>query len=184
MKYSPHTVVFLLTVCLTSGQTPDSLKIPEKLSRLRGSYNTAVDRVVTPLKKTYATELQRLKIEYTKAGNLEAALAVDAEIKNIEGKEGATKTKETNTCAFTDTIWRQKIGGDVEFKSDGSYTETSQYHKPLTGKWRRLTDTEVAVKRDDSTTWTFIILEDGTITRKENRTAVWQPLKKQTETEQ
>ena len=55
--------------------------IPEKLTTLKTSYKAAINRATAPLTKTYLEELDRLKIDYTKKGDLQAALAVDAEIK-------------------------------------------------------------------------------------------------------
>ena len=54
---------------------------PEKLAKLRGSYESAISKATAPIQKTYVSELEKLKIEFTKAGNLEAALAVDSELK-------------------------------------------------------------------------------------------------------
>jgi len=62
----------------------------EKLEKLKLSFQQAMERATKPIKTTYQTELEKLKIEYTKAGNLEAALAVDAELKDIVVSSPAT----------------------------------------------------------------------------------------------
>jgi len=185
MKYIPHAIAFFLTVSLTSGQTMDSSKIPEKLRRLRANYNTAVERVVTPLKRTYETELQRLKIDYTKAGDLESALAVDAEIKALSDKPEVTKPHPEKTCKFIDTTWRNDQSGNVlEFKSDGQFSESEGSGNRWTGTWEIVTDTEVTVTRSDKTTWHFYILRDGSTTRKGFEGFVWRPLNTKKNTEQ
>lgn len=55
--------------------------IPDPLTTLRANYERAIERANAPIHLQYREALQRMKTEYTKAGNLEAALAVDAEIK-------------------------------------------------------------------------------------------------------
>ena len=184
MKYIPHTIAFFLTISLTSGQITDSSKIPDKLERLRGNYSNAVEWVVTPLKRTYETELQRLKLEYTKAGNLEAALAVDAEIKTLSAKPGVTKSHDEKNCRFSDTVWRnEKFDNLVEFKSDGRFSEKIKGSR-LTGTWEIVTDTEVTVTRSDKTTWHFFIMPDGSTTRRGFEWLVWSPLNAKNNTEQ
>ena len=56
---------------------------PDKLIKLRGSYESAITKATAPIQKTYITELEKLKIEFTKAGKLEDALSVDGEIKKL-----------------------------------------------------------------------------------------------------
>jgi len=60
----------------------DTAAVPEKLQSLKTSYEAAVQRATAPLTKTYIQELQKLKTEYTKAGNLQAAVAADALLKS------------------------------------------------------------------------------------------------------
>lgn len=72
-------VVFLLIGQATFCQ--DASPLPEKLKSLKSNYEAAVARATAPLTKSYLQELQRLKLDYTRAGNLQAALAADALIK-------------------------------------------------------------------------------------------------------
>jgi hypothetical protein len=88
--------VLMLSATMALGQTAQPQKSPEKLAKLKSSYTSAVDRAVSPLKKTYLTELQKLKTDYTKSGDLEAALAVDAEIKSLEGGSPAANSVSTS----------------------------------------------------------------------------------------
>ncbi len=57
--------------------------LPDKLTALKYNYEAAVTRATTPITQTYVQQLQKLKMEYTKAGNLEAALATDAILKEM-----------------------------------------------------------------------------------------------------
>ena len=55
--------------------------MPDRLMTLRGNFERAMERVTAPVRSQYRDELLRLKTEYTKAGKLDEALAVDNEIK-------------------------------------------------------------------------------------------------------
>ncbi|MFZ2278001.1 MAG: hypothetical protein WAW39_09380 [Prosthecobacter sp.] len=72
----------------------DSKALPDKVVALKFNYEAAIQRATTPITRTYLQELQKLKMEYTKAGNLEAALATDAIF-----KEFADKTSQTSKPA-------------------------------------------------------------------------------------
>ena len=78
---------------------------PEKLTKLRGSYESAMTKATAPIQKTYVAELQKLKIEFTKAGNLEGALAIDAEIKSLEKTPAETANAEMDTVNQSDFGW-------------------------------------------------------------------------------
>lgn len=69
-------LLLLLTVPLTFAQGDKT--VPPKLQTLQANYEAAVVRATAPLTKTYVQELQRLKLEYTRGGDLAAALAADA----------------------------------------------------------------------------------------------------------
>jgi len=74
----------ILTVSLASVLfAQDSAKEPEELASLRDSYQAAIARATTPLTKTYVTELERLRTDFTKKGDLQAALAVDTELRAL-----------------------------------------------------------------------------------------------------
>ncbi len=55
--------------------------MPDRLVTLRGNFERAVERVTSPVRSQYRDELLKLKAEYVKDGKLEAATAVDNEIK-------------------------------------------------------------------------------------------------------
>lgn len=62
---------------------------PPEMTRLRDSFERAVEQAVKPLSDIYLAELHKLRESYTKAARLEEALIVDAEIKRIRERLGA-----------------------------------------------------------------------------------------------
>lgn len=113
---------------------------PEKLTKLRGSYESAMTKATAPIQKTYTTELEKLKIEFTKAGRLEDALAVTEEIKKISGVTSPPKGGESpDKTKVTD--WLTEKGGWLAgttaflFLPNGTGTKTYQGSEfPLTWK--------------------------------------------------
>ena len=104
-KLAAIIVLTAITVTASAQDAPT----PEKLATLKESYRTAIGRATAPITKTYVTELERLKSEFTKKGDLQSALAVDAEIKALapsspppsEAEAGILKTIEGTT-------WKEK----------------------------------------------------------------------------
>lgn len=74
----PLLALVLLSHCALA---QDSNPLPEKLRNLTRSYEAAVQRATAPLTKTYVQELEKLKQEYTRSGNVAAATAADALMK-------------------------------------------------------------------------------------------------------
>lgn len=70
---------------------------PEKLTKLRGNYESAMTKATAPIQKTYISELEKLKIEFTKSGDLESALAVDAELKTMSTQPGVPTAENKGT---------------------------------------------------------------------------------------
>jgi hypothetical protein len=70
--------ILLASILLSALASADE---PDKLAKLRDSYDAAVQRATAPITKTYVTELEKLKSEFTKAAKLEDALAVSEELK-------------------------------------------------------------------------------------------------------
>lgn len=59
---------------------------PVELQGLRKSYHSALDRAVKPVSQTYLDELKRMRDNFTRNAQLEAAVAVQKEIDLIESK--------------------------------------------------------------------------------------------------
>lgn len=89
----------LLVAQISSAQTASPL--PEKLQSLKKNYDAAVVRATAPLTKTYLQDLQKLKLEYTRAGNLSAALAADALIKAASDPATASPLAATGDAALS-----------------------------------------------------------------------------------
>jgi hypothetical protein len=67
---------------LSAMNTPGNL--PDRAVELKTNYAASVAKAVANIDRTYVTELQRLKLDYTKAGDLEAAVATETLIKNLD----------------------------------------------------------------------------------------------------
>lgn len=80
MKLHAVASLVLISAVTSRAQAPAKPQ-PERLVNLRANYERAIERVSAPVSAQYREELQKMKLEYTKAGNLEAALAVDEELK-------------------------------------------------------------------------------------------------------
>ncbi|MEQ1860423.1 MAG: hypothetical protein ABMA13_10845 [Chthoniobacteraceae bacterium] len=83
-----RTLLSLLLVAHT-GFCQEAGPLTEKLKTLTSNYEAAVSRATAPLTKSYIAELERLKLEYTRAGNLQAALAADGLLKGASSAAGA-----------------------------------------------------------------------------------------------
>ena len=110
---------------------------PDKLLKLRTSYEAAVTRATTPLQKTYLQELDKLKTEYTRAAKLEEALAVADEMKRLEKESEDSKNLQPQGASaksskkanieylmsyrwyFTSVKDSKENGYLITFKSDG-----------------------------------------------------------------
>lgn len=95
LRLTIATVGMLLLGNTLSAQEAKSL--PDKLVTLKFNYEAAINRATTPITRTYIQELQNLKTEYTKAGNLEAALAADAILKELSDKPSLTSKPSATT---------------------------------------------------------------------------------------
>ena len=169
---NPHTstilavIVFpITTIHLLGADAPD------KLSQLQESYSKAIEKAIIPIRKTYITELRKLREEFAKADNFDVAIAVDAEIKKLDD---GVKVQDS---IFDDTLWRNRYGDDVEFKLIGKFIETTG-GKPTNGRWEPVNASEAKVKRNDGTVWHFIVLPDGSIARREDRNTTWIKVKR------
>ena len=97
------TILFICLELVLGFTAQDSRAAdPPELSTLRSRWLKSRASAVAPIDKIYEAELEAMKTRFTKAGNLEAALAVDAEIK--QGLEAAALSK--NTVGIPPGIWK------------------------------------------------------------------------------
>ncbi|MBK8094360.1 MAG: C-type lectin domain-containing protein [Verrucomicrobiaceae bacterium] len=89
MRRTPMTRAILALLSLfVFGQETQAADPPD-LSRLRESWQRAKQQANAPLDKKYDDALRALKLRYTKEGNLEAAIAVDTELKSLTPQSSA-----------------------------------------------------------------------------------------------
>ncbi|MBK8040028.1 MAG: hypothetical protein IPK22_23285 [Verrucomicrobiaceae bacterium] len=136
----PRTLVFtLIATSLLAAE-------PEKLTKLRGSYESAMTKATAPIQKTYTTELEKLKLEFTKSGKLEDALAVDAEIKRLSGETATKQAEQTPSSRGISPIgerWTRQTGVTYDFVPDGTLLTKGRdtpIEKAAKGTWKLLPD--------------------------------------------
>jgi len=120
--------MMLKTIACTIFATSLLAAEPEKLVSLRGSYQSAMTKATAPIQKTYVAELEKLKIEFTKSGNLEAALAVDTELKTIVQAQSAPSTADPKPGQGAPTTKAAKLIEELS----GSKWEVTGQEKPFT----------------------------------------------------
>ena len=136
-----HTVTRSLVVSLGFAfiASAQEAPLPPKALKLKQSYEAAIQRATSPITKTYIAELNKLKTEYTKAADLQGAIAIESEIKQFEGATQSTqtatlptakrlkslKTIEEFTAWITGSMWSNEDGESLSF-------EPSQY----IAKWK------------------------------------------------
>lgn len=151
-KLSVAAVIAVL-LAATTGRSE-----PERLTQLRGSYEAAVERALSPLQQVYVEQLQKLKTELTREGKLDDALAVEAELKALVGP-----TSNTERAALAQNLtaapWSSDGGDVITLKKEG------------TGSWK-------AGDRVSECTWEIIVQDDKLLAviyydgRRENFNAV------------
>ena len=94
MQKNSFKIIQLLVIALVSLGNQMQADEPQDLTKLKDSYKLAVERAIEPLEQKYLSELEKLKLRYTKDGKLQEALAVDAEIKALTVADDAEKKKE------------------------------------------------------------------------------------------
>ena len=144
-----HSVAVLVGLFLLANCW--SVELPQEVQRLRNQKNNAVERV----NDKYSRELEKIKLRYTKKGNLEVALAIEKEIKSLGGeREGATNK-------LIDLVDPLSLAGEYNYNYIGNdYKETwvltddmkAKFFKfrnsdnPETGNWR-VENGELLVKK-------------------------------------
>jgi hypothetical protein len=116
-----------------------------EVTKLKASYQIAVDRVVSPLKASYEQELRKLVERLTKAGNLQGALEAKTELEALTGKPEAEAGKaavaptsqKASDRFFVSKTWKTPTGTSFTFEKDG--TGFRQFGKDKTSLiWRQI----------------------------------------------
>jgi hypothetical protein len=74
----------LCTSRITAQETPKAVSDPPQLSAQRLDYLREMQRISIPVTSNYLRRIESLKDQFVHAGDLQAALSVDAEIKKIK----------------------------------------------------------------------------------------------------
>ena len=77
-----HLSIALVTA-MPIAEAQDGERDPARLSSLRNQYQAAVERATKPVTASYLAELQKLKTEFARKGDLESAIAVEQEMKRL-----------------------------------------------------------------------------------------------------
>jgi hypothetical protein len=106
----------LIYLALTLSAACNAADEPNQLTKLRGSYDAAIQKATTPIQKTYISALEKLKTDFTKSGNLEAAIAVNGELQKL--KQPAIDVELPS--GFT----MKALAGEYTFESNKEYKDT------------------------------------------------------------
>ena len=111
-----NVIHFVTVALLTAHSFAQTVSEYSELSSLRTSWTKAREQVTLPVDKKYEAALVAMKDRLTKAGNLEAAIQVDAELKKltVTNPPSASQTAPQTTQApsFAGSF-KSDLGGAV-----------------------------------------------------------------------
>lgn len=141
-----NPIVILVAIIFFVAEVNSSAADPE-LERLKASYDTAVERAITPIKATYEKELRKLLERQTKAGNLAVANEINAELESLNGKAAGSSPEDKPTSTksierfFVNKTWMTTGGTSFTFQKVGAgYRQDKNVKTALI--WR-LTDNDI-----------------------------------------
>lgn len=123
------TTASLLILSSIPAQSEEAA-VPQRLQVLLDSYESEKERVLKPVERKLDTALVELRNQYTKAGRLQDALAVN---NLISTRQTEDETKEVPE----DTRWRWGSGGELVLNGDGKAKHTSW---DKWGSWKKQKD--------------------------------------------
>lgn len=148
--------VALLNVPWAVGQESS---VPVELEKLRESYQTEIARLTEPTTRRYAEALTRLQENYKRAGQLDKALAVKAELEDLVAQHNKSKTRLSDKD-LEGSLWQWGSGGTLTLLRQNKAEHTA-WGRP--GVWKRVEDLKVLVTKPDGGTFT-VVFTDGTLT--------------------
>jgi hypothetical protein len=98
----------ILSLILATIALPAVGQEAPELQRLRGNYDSAVQRAVRPLTDAYAKELARLRDTYMRSNRLNDAVQVDEEIKLVTQKLGSMVGAAPSTTGHRSVVLETK----------------------------------------------------------------------------
>lgn len=110
----------ILAFAALSGLAEESQKSePAQLAKIRTAWQQSVRTITAPLDLKYREALVKMKTDFTRAGNLEDALAVDAEIKSLDQREKPEDRIDPNEIVGTWGLKSPNWTGVDEYFPDG-----------------------------------------------------------------
>ena len=124
MKHSLLFITVFISANVCFAQAVD----PPELTARRDDYNRTVQRAMVPLLTNYLRSLDPLKQQFTRAGKLDAAVAVDAEIRKITEQlktaqaiaSGVKRSGKTFVQVFSEENFK---GKSFRLEAPGEYPE-------------------------------------------------------------
>jgi hypothetical protein len=114
------TLAFASLAVLAAAQTPSE---PTDLTKLRESWQRAIQQANAPLDKKYEEALAAMKIRFTKDGKLQEALAVDSELKMLASRASSPQTAKGTAGASPVDLTKRQIE-KVLLASNWAYYES------------------------------------------------------------
>lgn len=153
MKFFTTLIPFVITHFLAAQLSQAE---PKEISALRESWLRAKFQATEPLDRKYADALKTLKLRYTKEGNLESALAADAELKKLETATGsehrslaASPSENQPKLPEAGVVWTVLDDSDLiemEYQDSGRMTIQRKGGKVFSGwKWVILDNQQVLI---------------------------------------
>lgn len=113
------------------GEEPQKPEEPKELTQLRDQWLKLRTSAVSPLDKKYSQGLEDLKTRFTKAGNLEAALAVNAELKLTRDagislgadSSSTSQTKSKIPVGTWKSLWHHRRFDTFAIDENGNYKQ-------------------------------------------------------------
>jgi hypothetical protein len=125
------SATLLLVALMATSVIGQSTSEVRDLTALRSSWSKAREQAVMPLDQKYDAALRALKDRLTKAGNLDGAIQVDAELKNL----ATASQSAANPAQPLFGRWEIPGGkGIVTIREDGT-AENQAGSKVYPGKW-------------------------------------------------
>jgi hypothetical protein len=146
---------------LVAGQ--EAAKAPSELTQLKKSYDQAIERATSPIKKTFETELERLMTTFTKAGKLDAALAVKQELEALRTKpasEDQPTSKKDISATIVGQYWAFADGkpeGYLFDKGAKGFRFSKSAWEPSPFTWHVAKDGSVEINGAGKMKWVWVL---------------------------
>jgi hypothetical protein len=147
-----RAIAALVVLTVASAGAAEVAPSPE-LAKLKESYQAEIARVSEPVTKRYAEVLTRLQETFTKAGQLDKALAVKAELDGLVQQKKRLSDKDLD-----ESRWRWGSGGTLTLHRQNRAMHTA-WNSP--GTWKRMDALTVLVTKGDGTKFTVTFTDGG-----------------------